>query len=108
MSDEADAADERIHACIDRIAAGDLVIAAVARGEVVDPTVLDSAADAMAEILADHNITGAIWTMVDVERVRQLRALLTSAAPSPEARAAAAEGRLIFDGAADEAKSRAT
>lgn len=98
MIDEADAADERIHACIDSIAAGDLVIAAVARGEAVDPAVLDRAADAMAEILADSRITGAIWTTADVERVRRLRALLTSAPPSDEARAAAAEGGPVLGG----------
>ncbi len=98
MTDEADAADERIHACIDSIAAGDRAIAAVARGEAVDPAVLDHAADAMAEVLADSRITGAIWTLADVDSVRRLRALLTSGPPSDEARAAAAESRLIFGG----------
>lgn len=90
MNADADAADERIHACIERIAAGDLAVAAVARGEAIDPSALDGAADAMSEILDDQRITGATWTMADVERLRGLRGLITSELPSPEARALAA------------------
>lgn len=93
---EVDALEERFHACIDRIAEGDLAIATVARGEVIDPDVLDRAADAMAEILAEPAITGTDWTMEDVDRVRRLRALLTSGAPSAEARAVAGACRLFF------------
>lgn len=81
MTDEAAAADERIHACIESIVAGDRVIAAVVRGKAVDSAVLDDAADAMAESLADSRITGATWTMADVDRVRRLRVHFTSIAP---------------------------
>jgi hypothetical protein len=93
---QADGAKEQFQARIDAIAAGDLAIAAVARGEAVDPTALDRAADAMAQILADSRITGPTWTTEDVESRRRLRALLISGAPSSEARTAAAECRLIF------------
>lgn len=93
---EADALDERIHACIDRIAAGDRAIAAVARGEAVNPDALEQAADAMAELLAERRLTGPDWSAQDVEKVRRLQALLADGAPSPEARALAATCRLIF------------
>jgi hypothetical protein len=93
---EMDALDERINECVDAIADGNLAIGAVARGEVVDPTALDRAADAMAEMLAESRVTGPKWTTEDVESLRRLRALLSSEAPSSEARAVAAECRLIF------------
>jgi hypothetical protein len=93
---EADAEDDRFQVRVDTIAEGDLAIMAVARGEAVDPAVLDRSADAMAEILADSRITGPTWTMEDVEIRRRLRALLSSDAPSSEARSFAAECRLVF------------
>lgn len=93
---EADDEEERFQARIDAIAEGDRAIMAVARGEAVDPIVLDCAADAMAEILADSRITGPTWTMEDVETRRRLRALLSSCAPCSETRAAAAACQLIF------------
>ncbi len=86
---EMDALDERFHACVDRIAAGDLAILAVARGEAIDPAVLTLAADAMAELLAEARLEGTTWTFADVERVRGLRDAVGSAAPSDEARALA-------------------
>lgn len=92
---EIDALDERVHECIDAIADGSLVVGAVVRGELADPTALDRAADAMAEILAESRLTGPKWTMDDVERLRRLRALLLSGASS-EARALAAECQLSF------------
>lgn len=85
-----DALDERFHACVDRIAAGDLAILAVARGEAIDPAVLTLAADAMAELLAEPRLEGTTWTLADVERVRGLRDAVGSGAPSDEARALAA------------------
>ena len=100
--DEADALDELTHERIDRIAAGDLAIVAVARGEAVDPDVLEQAADAMAELLADRQLDGPTWTVADVERVRRLRGLLGADAMSAEARALATECRLIFGGPQDE------
>jgi hypothetical protein len=87
---EMDALDDRFHACVDRIAAGDLAILAVARGEAIDPSVLTLAADAMAELLAEPRIEGTTWTLADVERVRGLRDAVGSGAPSDEARALAA------------------
>lgn len=97
MTDDADdAEEEQFQARIDAIADGDRAITAVARGEAVDPIVLDRAADAMAEILADSRITGPTWTTEDVERRRRLRALLISCAPSSETRAAAAACQLVF------------
>ncbi len=100
--DEADALDELTHERIDRIAAGDLALVAVARGEAVDPDVLEQAADAMAELLADRQLDGPNWTAVDVDRLRRLRGLLGADAPSPEARELAAECRLIFAGLRDD------
>ena len=93
---ETDALDEQIDVCIDRIAAGDRAIVAVARGESVDPESLEQAANAMAELLAERRLTGPDWSAEDVEKVRRLRTLLTGGAPSPEARALAAACRLIF------------
>jgi hypothetical protein len=94
-TEDEDEAGERVHAAVDRIYAGDLAIAAVARGEPVDPEVLDRAADGLAELLAP-GVTGATWTPEDVERVRRLRGLLTGDAPSPAARALAAAHVPIF------------
>jgi hypothetical protein len=91
-----DALDERVHACLDRIAAGDLAIVAIARGEVVDPALLDEAADAMRALLAERRLTGTDWTMADVDRVRGVRSLLGSGVPSAEARALAAACRPIL------------
>ena len=99
---EADALDELTHERIDRIAAGDLAIVAVARAEAVDPDVLEQAADAMAELLADRLLDGPNWTAADVDRVRRLRGLLGAGAVSVEARELAAECRLIFGGPRDE------
>ncbi len=98
---EPDEAGERIHAAVDRIYAGDLAIAAVARGEVIDPAVLDHAADGLADLLGP-GVTGATWTEEDVERVRRLRALLTGGAPSDEARALAGEYVPVFGEELDE------
>jgi hypothetical protein len=92
----ADPEEEQFQARIDAIADGDLAIAAVSRGEAVGPGALDRSADAMAEILADSRISGPTWTTEDVEKRRRLRSLLIAGAPSAEARAAAAECRLIF------------
>jgi hypothetical protein len=93
---EADDEEERFQARIDAIAEGDRAIMAIARGEAVDPIVLDCAADAMAEILADSRITGPTWTTEDVEMRRRLHALLISCAPSSETRATATACQLIF------------
>jgi len=87
---EMDALDERFHACVDRIAAGDLAILAVARGEAIDLALLTLAADAMAEMLAEPRFVGTTWTIADVERVRGLRDAIGSGAPSDEASALAA------------------
>ena len=70
-------------------------MAAIARGESVDPELLDRAADGLADLLAPE-VTGATWTQDDVARVRRLRALLTGGAPSPEARALAAAHVPVF------------
>jgi hypothetical protein len=96
-SDKRDEAGDRIHAAVDRIYAGEIAIAAIARGEVVDPEVLARAADGLADLLGP-GVTGPTWTQVDVDRVRRLRDLLTDDAPSPEARALAAEHVPVFLG----------
>lgn len=95
---EMDAHDAHHDELIERIHAGDLALVAVAAGEAIDPAVLTSSADAMQEIITDPSITGATWTIADVDRVRQVRDMLGSSAgqPSPEARALAASCRLIF------------
>lgn len=93
-----DALDERFHACVDRIAAGDLAILAIARGDTIDPAVLTQAADAMAELLAEPRLEGTTWTIADVERVRALRDAVGSGAPSDEARAIAAACSPMFGG----------
>ncbi len=98
-SDESDGAGDRIHAAVDRIYAGEIAIAAIARGELVDPEVLARAADGLADLLGP-GVTGATWTQVDVDRVRRLRDMLTDDAPSPEARALAAEHVPVFLGEA--------
>jgi hypothetical protein len=96
-TDKGDEAGDRIHAAVDRIYAGEIAIAAIVRGEVVAPDVLARAADGLADLLGP-GVTGATWTQADVERVRRLRDMLTDEAPSPEARALAAEYVPIFLG----------
>lgn len=86
--DDQDEREQRIDAAIDRIRAGEAAIVAVARGEAVDPELLDRAADELAGLLGP-GVT-ASWSLEDVERVRRLRALVMGGPPSPEARALAA------------------
>ncbi len=88
MSTERSEQEDRIDAAIERIREGEAAIAAIARGETVDPEVLDRAADELAGLLGP-GVT-ASWTMEDVEHVRRLRALVPDGSPSPEARAVAA------------------
>ena len=92
---EPDEAGDRIDAAVERIYAGEVAMVAIARGESVDPELLDRAADGLAELLAPE-VTGATWTQDDVARVRRLRALLTGGSPSPEARALAAAYVPVF------------
>jgi hypothetical protein len=87
MTTNEDEAEDRIDAAIDRICAGEAAIAAIARGESVDPELVGRAADELANLLGP-GVT-ATWTPEDIERVRRLRTLITGGAPSPEARALA-------------------
>ncbi|MEO5731230.1 MAG: hypothetical protein ABI134_34615 [Byssovorax sp.] len=87
MTTNEDEAEDRIDAAIDRIYAGEAAIAAIARGESVDPELVGRAADELANLLGP-GVT-ATWTPEDIERVRRLRTLITGGAPSPEARALA-------------------
>lgn len=88
---------DRIDAAVERIYAGEVAMAAIVRGESVDPDLLDRAADGLADLLSP-DVTGPTWTMDDVDRVQRLRSLLTDGAPSPEARALAAAHVPIFLG----------
>ena len=87
--------EERIDAAIDRIREGEAAIVAVARGETVDPDLLDRAADELAGLLG-RGVT-ASWSLEDVEHVRRLRALVMGGPPSPEARAPALGPHALCD-----------
>ena len=85
---EPDEREDRIDAAIDKICEGERAIVAIARGESVDPRLIDQVADNLADLL-EPGVT-ASWTMEDVDHVRRLRSLVTNGPPSIEARSLAA------------------
>jgi hypothetical protein len=85
---ETDEQEDRIETAIGRIREGERAIVAIARGESVDPRLIDQVAENLADLLGP-GVT-ASWTLEDVNRVRRLRSLVTAEPPSSEARALAA------------------